>query len=117
MYGNDLHADQLLEAKRREGTLTLSKANRDNVESKPRDRQFSNRQKAPFVAKGHDAILKEIQDVKGAIVVQLISSPESIRGKLVARDKYTITVQLYSGIRRTLYKHAIESFESEQVAK
>jgi len=65
--------------------------------------------KKPFVAKGHDAILKGMQDGGEQISVALISSDFPLIGKLVARDKFTITVLTTFG-RRTIYKHAIESF-------
>lgn len=73
--------------------------------------------KKPFVAKGHDAILKGMQDSGEEINVIMISSEIPLIGKLVARDKFTITVLTNSGWRRTIYKHAIESFGPEVLAQ
>lgn len=70
--------------------------------------------KKPFVAKGHDAILKHAQDVGGNLRIVTLSDGVVHIGKMVARDKFTITIevdQLGSLVRRTFYKHAIESFE------
>ena len=70
--------------------------------------------KAPFVAKGHDAILKRIQDNPNSGLSILAASGEVYKGRLVARDKYTITIERIddSGnlIRHTVYKQSIESF-------
>jgi len=71
--------------------------------------------KKVFVAKGHDAILKSVQDSAGLIEITPISDGVTVVGKLVARDKYTITVEFDAGRRRTYYKHAIESFEPIKV--
>lgn len=68
------------------------------------------RPKKQFVAKGHDAILKELQDSGATISVALLGDGSEIIGKLVARDKFTLTVLTAAGSRRTIYKHAIESF-------
>lgn len=67
--------------------------------------------KKPFVAKGHDAILKRIQDNGGDIEIWCLDSEESILGRLVARDKYTITVAVQGG-NTTVYKHAIKRFSA-----
>lgn len=68
-------------------------------------------QRKPFVAKGHDAILKDLQDSKKDVLVAMLSG-ETETGKIVSRDKFTITVQKNNGTghRITIYKHAIESF-------
>lgn len=74
-------------------------------------------QKRPFVAKGHDAILKDAQDAKGLLRIVTMSDGAEHVGKMVARDKFTITIEvtnpdnLPATVRRTFYKHAIESFE------
>lgn len=64
----------------------------------------------PMVAKGHDAILKGLQDRSAFIEIYPMCSDEPIIGKMINRDRYTITVELANGQRRTIYKHAIESF-------
>lgn len=95
---DQVRRDQQHEGKRR--TLTLKDSSRP--------------QKKPFVAKGHDAILKGVQDIGGFILVLTMNGEAPIRGKLIARDKFTITVELANGRRLTIYKHAIESFEPIQ---
>jgi len=69
--------------------------------------------KKPFIAKGHDAILKGMQDNGGDISVSMISTEIPLVGKLIARDKFTITVLTDDGERVTIYKHAIESFRQK----
>lgn len=64
-----------------------------------------------FIAKGHDAILKNAQDAGDMIKITAISG-EIVIGKLVNRDKFTITViEDATGDKATFYKHAIESFK------
>ena len=70
--------------------------------------------KKPFVAKGHDAILQSLQFSGERILVTLVGDGSEVEGKLIARDKFTITVLTDDGRRRTLYKHAIEGFEPAQ---
>lgn len=72
-------------------------------------------QKKPFVAKGHDAILKGVQDSEGFIIITTVGDGSEHVGKMIARDKYTITILTDAGRKKTLYKHAIESFEPVQV--
>lgn len=73
--------------------------------------------KRPFVAKGHDAILKDAQDARGLLRIITMSDGANHTGKMVARDKFTITIEIPidadtgTSVRRTFYKHAIESFE------
>lgn len=98
---NDVRADQHHEGQRRTGTLTA--------------RPGFSKAKRPFVAKGHDAILKEVQDSEGRLLVTMMSDGSAVEGVLVARDKFTITLLTDEGRRRTLYKHAIESFEPARV--
>lgn len=66
----------------------------------------------PFVAKGHDAILKRMQDNGGRISVTAMGDGARTAGKMIARDKFTITLKTDEGREITFYKHAIESFES-----
>lgn len=100
---DSVHQDQIREGKQR-STLHVNAGSRTQQ-----------RGRTPFVAKGHDAILKGIQDAKGRIIVMLMSTIEKIEGTLVARDKFTITVHTDDGRRITIYKHAIEGFEQAQV--
>jgi sRNA-binding regulator protein Hfq len=66
--------------------------------------------KPPVVAKGHDAILKGLQDARSLIAVNLISTDVPTIGNLVMRDRYTISLRIKDGRIMTIYKHAIESF-------
>lgn len=92
--------DQMREGQRR--TLSAT-GNRDVRKLAP--------PKKPFVAKGHDAILKNLQDTGDRASVTMIGDGTEHAGKIVARDKFTITLLLdEDGTRRTFYKHAIESF-------
>lgn len=74
--------------------------------------------KKPFVAKGHDAILKAAQDSRNLIRIVTSGDGATHVGRLVARDKFTITIEVEFdttvapfSVRRTFYKHAIEYFE------
>ena len=100
MNHEQIRQDQNADAQRR----TLS--TRPDFDRKPR--KF-------FVAKGHDAILKGLQDIGGIITITASGDGKEWTGKLIARDKYTITIQLDGGRSKTFYKHAIESFEPGQV--
>lgn len=96
-----MNHDQIRQEQQREGQ-------RRTLGVKP---GFENRKRRPFVAKGHDAILKEVQDNEGYLTVTKAGDGSEITGKLLARDKYTITLLTDAGRRITLYKHAVESFE------
>jgi len=77
-----------------------------------RDNRF-NGNRGPKGAKGHDAILKELQE-SGAQVQVIMSHGESLFGKIVARDKFTVSLLLStSDYPRVIYKHAIESFQQQ----
>ena len=69
----------------------------------------TNQSKAKFVAKGHDAILKNAQDAGSNIEIVTMSG-EVIIGKLLNRDKFTVTLMGDDGRKLTVYKHGIESF-------
>lgn len=71
----------------------------------------SGQQKRPFIAKGHDAILKRLQDDKAQIEITAISGALYV-GQVTNRDKYTITIEAQGGGRYTVYKHSIEAFRS-----
>lgn len=72
-----------------------------------------NNVKPKFVAKGHDAILKSAQDA-GEHIEIIAMSGDVISGKILNRDKFTVTILEDSGKRRTVYKHGIESFSIEK---
>ncbi|MPS48567.1 hypothetical protein [Methylobacillus sp.] len=78
-------------------------------------------EKKLFSPKGHDNILSRVQDAKGFLRINTTSG-SVLDGRLVARDRYTITLELTETThgsngesagevwRETFYKHAIESF-------
>lgn len=69
-------------------------------------------QSKPFVAKGHDAILKRFQDGHSLVEVEL-QSGRVIVGEMIARDKFSITLRVNiegKAKDQTIYKHAIETF-------
>ncbi len=70
--------------------------------------------KSSLSTKGHDAILKSVQDNRGAVIITTIGDGTEHGGILIARDKYTITIKTDSGGSKTFYKHAVQSFEPIQ---
>lgn len=70
-------------------------------------------------AKGHDAVLHALQK-DGRVIHITLMSGERLEGKIVGRDKFTITVLSQMGIadttlrRQVVYKHAIESFWGDE---
>lgn len=72
--------------------------------------------KTRHVPKGHDRILDTAQRSGNALTV-ILSSGEQIIGKLVGRDKFTVTVQTDYGRRQTIFKHAIDIFYEDVPAK
>lgn len=65
------------------------------------------------IPKGHDAVLKALQDSGRTCTIVKASSGDKLVGKIVGRDKFTITL-LVEGVRRVVYKHAIEEFFGEE---
>ena len=64
----------------------------------------------PFVAKGHDRQLEQLQKSGQLIEVQTNGSSEPLVGAIVRRDKFTITLAPHnSQVRHLIYKSAIES--------
>lgn len=76
-----------------------------------------NRTFKPATPKGHDAVLKAIQD-SGREITITMQSGEKINGKVVARDKFTISVRVSDALGGYLtyvvYKHAMESFYAQE---
>lgn len=64
--------------------------------------------KKPFIAKGHDRQLGDVQSNRLNVVVLTIGGETHV-GKIVYRDKYTITVDTGADQLQLIYKHAIES--------
>lgn len=87
-----------------------------NQEFRPSGNSASSFPRKP-APKGHDTVLGAIQNGGRSITVELISG-EVVTGKLVGRDKYTVTVRPENtqNIRKVIYKHAIESFYGEEPA-
>lgn len=72
----------------------------------------SNPQRRESAPKGHDSVLRALQNDARQITVTLMSG-ERLVGKVVGRDKFTITV-MTAEARHVIYKHAIESFFGEE---
>lgn len=67
-------------------------------------------QRAPSnLTKGHDSVLKAIQNRGTKLHVQLMSGETRV-GLIVGRDKFTVTLLCEDKTRRVIYKHAIEEF-------
>lgn len=62
----------------------------------------------PATPKGHDAVLSGIQNSTETITLLFLDG-ETISGRLMARDKFTLTVE-DGGNTTTFYKHAIKGF-------
>lgn len=99
MNHNNERANQISEARSKLHVRRTEHANTRDV--KPGTK--------PVFAKGHDAVLKGMQDVREMARVCLMSGDIHI-GKVVNRDRYTITLEI-EGKKRVIYKHAIEFFE------
>lgn len=70
-----------------------------------------------FKAKGHDAVLKAVQDRKTACVFKTTNG-ESVRGQIIARDRYTISVLVDGELdARIYYKHSIAYFQPQRNAE
>lgn len=65
--------------------------------------------KPEFKAKGHDVVLQRAQDGKKNITV-ITNRGTAYAGVLVARDRYTVSVQQSPGNVSVIFKSAIESF-------
>lgn len=76
----------------------------------PQNVELPRRQYPPtgkrFIAKGHDSQLQDAQ-YSGAKTTLNLMSGISVTGKLLRRDKYTITL-LHEKGEEIFYKHAIE---------
>jgi len=78
------------------------------------ERPFSPRRDfKPRAAKGHDALLKDLQESGAPVRLVLSTSGNAVIGKIVARDKFTVSVLRDDGSEFPLviYKHALETFE------
>lgn len=59
-----------------------------------------------FVAKGHDRQLDEMKKANQEVTV--IIAGDGLTGKIVTKDKWTITLDCGRGEHHLIYKHAIE---------
>ena len=63
---------------------------------------------------GHDTVLRALQN-KGSLVTIVMLSGFELVGVLCARDKYTLTL-VVDGVRRIIFKHAVEQFFGQESA-
>jgi sRNA-binding regulator protein Hfq len=67
-------------------------------------------------SKGHDSVLNAIQE-QGRQMTVILLSGEEVAGKLVGRDKFTVTLRVPLGHttrREVIYKSAIERFWADE---
>ncbi len=65
--------------------------------------------KTQYKAKGHDAVLQRLQEKQTEVEVRAVGG-KVYRGKLVARDRFTLSLELPDGKRAVIYKSATEAF-------
>ena len=95
----------------------------------PRPRNDFNKPKSHYnkgprttTPKGHDAVLKRIQE-SGEQVELILMSGDTVSGTIFARDKYTVTIawttngQNAEDMHSIIYKHAIESIVTKAPTK
>lgn len=69
-----------------------------------------------FKAKGHDAVLKAVQDKGVPCKIKVLHEPE-VTGKVIARDRYTISVMVDGEHdARIYYKQQIVFFQPQRGA-
>jgi sRNA-binding regulator protein Hfq len=99
---------------RREQLHTRPGFNRDRNQDRYEQRRSF--QKNPKQAKGHDAILKALQESGAPVEVTFVADGRTIIGKIIARDKFTVSVcegdetSGYRAFPNVIFKHAIEQF-------
>lgn len=81
-------------------------ANRD-YSAQPQRQHAAPRPNEKFQAKGHDKQLQDAQYGDATVEVETISGT-FYSGKLVRRDRYTVTLKSATGRERIIFKHAIE---------
>lgn len=107
-----IRQDQLDAGRRMTGTLSVPRRGESQTRREPYVPAVGQSQKR-HVPKGHDRILDIAQKASDSLFVVVLASGEQIAGRLVGRDKFTVTVQVHSGIRKTVFKHAIDLFYEE----
>jgi len=71
----------------------------------------------PFVAKGHDAVLKACQERKAQVSIKTAQG-EMMVGTIMARDRYTISVMVNGETdARIIYKSHIVYFQPKNKAR
>lgn len=65
------------------------------------------------IGKGHDGTLRRLQDARADIKIYMISG-RVYEGKVLNRDRWTITIHTVKDKAVTLYKHAIEGFVPQE---
>lgn len=83
-------------------------ANRDYSAQPQRQHTPRPNDKGPFQAKGHDKQLQDAQYSLSTLEIETIAGT-FYSGKLVRRDRYTVTILSTTGVERIIFKHAIES--------
>lgn len=74
------------------------------------DRRTTTTSNAPsYKPKGHDVVLQRAYDNQSKMTVHTVTG-KTIEGKLIARDRYTVSVKDGSSTVHTIFKSAIESF-------
>jgi sRNA-binding regulator protein Hfq len=73
-----------------------------------KSRAYTGGPRKPAAPKGHDAELKEIQDLGLDVAIEFLDG-QILIGKLVGRDKFTLKIKHDKG-STTYYKHAIKGF-------
>jgi RNA chaperone Hfq len=90
-----------------------SRGYQSSAQPRPPFQNKDRKDKPKSEGKGHDAVLRALQQGQHDVHVVLRSSGETLTGKIVGRDKFTITLKI-DGIRVVIYKHAIERFAGEE---
>lgn len=85
-------------------------ANRDVTQEFRRPQHTENRNPGGFVAKGHDRALQHAEQDRRMLRIDTMSG-YSFEGRMVRRDRYTITIRTEEGREKCFFKHGIESFE------
>lgn len=117
---DSIRADQQAEGRAREGTLHLGTERRGAKEF----RHYTRDNKPPrrHTPKGHDAILADLQERRAEVKIVTVCGAH-YTGRIVGRDKFTITVERTHGLLGTkdtetmgdapvtIYKSAISTFQ------
>ena len=64
-------------------------------------------------AKGHEKILATCKKHSAEVFIKMMDG-NVLSGEITQFDRWTITIKLDSGNRRTVFKHAMQYFEGKQ---